>query len=71
MIRHFAMTMDESTRLNSAMGVKGVGELNDRRHPPYYRDRCGRARRLSRAQARNAGLERVWRALREGGSAVA
>jgi carbon-monoxide dehydrogenase large subunit len=78
MIRHFAMTMDESTPcLNNAMGVKGVGELGTIGATPAVVnavvDALARGGLGSRAQALQMPLtsERVWRALREAGSAAA
>jgi carbon-monoxide dehydrogenase large subunit len=77
MIRHFAMTMDESTPcLNNAMGVKGVGELGTIGATPAVVnavvDALARGGLGSRAQALQMPLtsERVWRALREAGSAA-
>jgi carbon-monoxide dehydrogenase large subunit len=78
MIRHFTMTMDESTPcLNNAMGVKGVGELGTIGATPAVVnaviDALARGGLGSRAQALQMPLtsERVWRALREAGSAAA
>jgi len=75
MIRHFAMTMDESTPcLNNAMGVKGVGELGTIGATPAVVnaviDALARGGLGSRGQALQMPLtsERVWRALREAGS---
>ena len=75
MIRHFAMTMDESTPcLNNAMGVKGVGELGTIGATPAVVnaviDALARGGLESRAHALQMPLtsERVWRALREAGS---
>ncbi len=72
MIRHFAMTMDESTPcLNNAMGVKGVGELGTIGATPAVVnavvDALARAGRTERALALQMPLtaERVWRALHE------
>ena len=72
MIRHFAMTMDESTPcINNALGVKGVGELGTIGATPAVVnaviDALARAGRASRALALQMPLtpERVWRALRE------
>jgi len=72
MIRHFAMTMDESTPcLNNAMGVKGVGELGTIGATPAVVnaviDALARGGVGRRAQALQMPLtsERVWRALRE------
>ena len=77
MIRHFAMTMDESTPcLNNAMGVKGVGELGTIGATPAVVnaviDALARGGFGSRAHALQMPLtsERVWRALREAGSAA-
>jgi len=77
MIRHFAMTMDESTPcLNNAMGVKGVGELGTIGATPAVVnaviDALARGGLGSRARALQMPLtsERVWRALREAGSAA-
>jgi len=77
MIRHFAMTMDESTPcLNNAMGVKGVGELGTIGATPAVVnaviDALARGGLESRAHALQMPLtsERVWRALREAGSAA-
>jgi len=70
MIRHFAMTMDESTPcLNNAMGVKGVGELGTIGATPAVVnaviDALARAGRAESALALQMPLtpERVWRAL--------
>jgi len=70
MIRHFAMTMDESTPcLNNALGVKGVGELGTIGATPAVVnaviDALVRAGVGARAQALQMPLtpERVWRAL--------
>ena len=70
MIRHFHMTMDESTPcLNNAMGVKGVGELGTIGATPAVVnaviDALARAGSGERAQALHMPLtpERVWRAL--------
>jgi carbon-monoxide dehydrogenase large subunit len=78
MIRHFAMTMDESTPcLNNAMGVKGVGELGTIGATPAVVnaviDALARGGLGSRAQALQMPLtsERVWRALRAAGSEAA
>ena len=75
MIRHFAMTMDESTPcLNNAMGVKGVGELGTIGATPAVVnaviDALARGGLGSRGQTLQMPLtsERVWRALREAGS---
>ncbi|HEX5864027.1 MAG TPA: xanthine dehydrogenase family protein molybdopterin-binding subunit [Casimicrobiaceae bacterium] len=76
MIRHFAMTMDESTPcLNNAMGVKGVGELGTIGATPAVVNAVIDA--LARGGAASAqGVqmpltsERVWRALREAGAAA-
>jgi carbon-monoxide dehydrogenase large subunit len=72
MIRHFAMTMDESTPcLNNAMGVKGVGELGTIGATPAVVnaviDAVARAGRGEHALALQMPLtpERVWRALSE------
>jgi len=72
MIRHFSMTMDESTPcLNNAMGVKGVGELGTIGATPAVVnavvDALARAGRGERALALQMPLtsERVWRALQE------
>jgi carbon-monoxide dehydrogenase large subunit len=77
MIRHFAMTMDESTPcVNNAMGVKGVGELGTIGATPAVVnaviDALARDGLGSRAQALQMPLtsERVWRALHEAGSAA-
>ena len=71
MVRHFAMTMDESTPcLNNAMGVKGVGELGTIGATPAVVnaviDALARAGKGEAAQALQMPLtpERVWRALR-------
>jgi carbon-monoxide dehydrogenase large subunit len=70
MIRHFAMSMDESTPcLNNALGVKGVGELGTIGATPAVVnaviDALVRAGVGARAQALQMPLtpERVWRAL--------
>ena len=70
MIRHFNMTMDETTPcLNNAMGVKGVGELGTIGATPAVVnavvDALARAGRGERAMALQMPLtsERVWRAL--------
>ena len=70
MIRHFNMTMDESTPcLNNAMGVKGVGELGTIGATPAVVnaviDALARAGRGEQAMALQMPLtsERVWRAL--------
>jgi carbon-monoxide dehydrogenase large subunit len=70
MIRHFAMTMDESTPcLNNAMGVKGVGELGTIGATPAVVnaviDALARAGHAESALALQMPLtpERVWRAL--------
>jgi carbon-monoxide dehydrogenase large subunit len=70
MIRHFAMTMDESTPCrNNAMGVKGVGELGTIGATPAVVnaviDALVRAGAAARAEALQMPLtsERVWRAL--------
>ena len=76
MIRHFAMTMEESTPcLNNAMGVKGVGELGTIGATPAVVNAVIDA--LARGGAASAqGMqmpltsERVWRALREAGAAA-
>ncbi len=72
MIRHFEMTMDESTPcLNNAMGVKGVGELGTIGATPAVVnavvDALARAGKAERALALQMPLtpERVWRALHE------
>jgi carbon-monoxide dehydrogenase large subunit len=72
MIRHFNMTMDESTPcLNNAMGVKGVGELGTIGAAPAVVnavvDALARAGSGQRALALQMPLtsERVWRALQE------
>ena len=72
MIRHFHMTMDESTPcLNNAMGVKGVGELGTIGATPAVVnavvDALDRAGRREQALALQMPLtsERVWSALRE------
>ena len=71
MIRHFEMTMDESTPCrNNAMGVKGVGELGTIGATPAVVNAVIDA--LTRAGAGKRALdlqmpltsERVWRALR-------
>jgi aerobic carbon-monoxide dehydrogenase large subunit len=71
MIRHFHMTMDESTPcLNNAMGVKGVGELGTIGATPAVVnavvDALDRAGRREQALALQMPLtsERVWSALR-------
>ena len=72
MIRHFEMTMDESTPcLNNAMGVKGVGELGTIGATPAVVNAV-RRRARARGQAERALAlqmpltpERVWRALHE------
>ncbi|HQR10778.1 MAG TPA: xanthine dehydrogenase family protein molybdopterin-binding subunit [Casimicrobiaceae bacterium] len=70
MIRHFHMTMDESTPcLNNAMGVKGVGELGTIGATPAVVNAVIDA--LARVDRKEAALrmqmpltpERVWRAL--------
>jgi aerobic carbon-monoxide dehydrogenase large subunit len=70
MIRHFAMTMDESTPCkNNAMGVKGVGELGTIGATPAVVnavvDAVARAGHAKQAIALQMPLtpERVWRAL--------
>ena len=70
MIRHFNMTMDESTPcLNNAMGVKGVGELGTIGATPAVVnaviDALARAGKVESALALQMPLtpERVWRAL--------
>jgi carbon-monoxide dehydrogenase large subunit len=70
MIRHFAMTMDESTPcLNNALGVKGVGELGTIGATPAVVnaviDALARGGAGAAAQALQMPLtsERVWRAL--------
>jgi len=75
MIRHFAMTMDESTPcLNNAMGVKGVGELGTIGATPAVvnavLDAVARAGVGNRADALQMPLtsERIWRALRDAGT---
>jgi carbon-monoxide dehydrogenase large subunit len=71
MIRHFEMTMDESTPCrNNALGVKGVGELGTIGATPVVVnavvDALSRAGRQDRALALSMPLtsERVWQALR-------
>ena len=71
------MTMDESMPcLNNAMGVKGVGELGTIGATPAVVnaviDALARGGFGSRAHALQMPLtsERVWRALREAGSAA-
>jgi carbon-monoxide dehydrogenase large subunit len=71
MIRHFEMTMDESTPcLNNVMGVKGVGELGTIGATPAVVNAVMDALARNGAGARTAALqmpltaERVWRALR-------
>ncbi len=70
MIRHFAMTMDESTpSINNPLGVKGVGELGTIGATPAtvnaVLDALARAGLGTRADALQMPLtaERVWRAL--------
>jgi len=70
MIRHFHMTMDESTPcLNNAMGVKGVGELGTIGATPAVAnavvDALDRAGRRGQALALQMPMtaERVWKAL--------
>ena len=70
MIRHFHMTMDESTPcLNNAMGVKGVGELGTIGATPAVAnavvDALDRAGRRAQALALQMPMtaERVWQAL--------
>jgi carbon-monoxide dehydrogenase large subunit len=70
MIRHFHMTMDESTPcLNNAMGVKGVGELGTIGATPAVAnavvDALDRAGRRGQALALQMPMtpERVWNAL--------
>jgi carbon-monoxide dehydrogenase large subunit len=70
MIRHFHMTMDESTPcLNNAMGVKGVGELGTIGATPAVAnavvDALDRAGRRAQALALQMPMtpERVWKAL--------
>ncbi len=70
MIRHFNMTMDQSTPcLNNAMGVKGVGELGTIGATPAVVnaviDALARAGKVESALALQMPLtpERVWRAL--------
>ena len=72
MIRHFHMTMDESTPcLNNAMGVKGVGELGTIGATPAVAnavvDALDRAGRRAQALALQMPMtaERVWKALHE------
>jgi carbon-monoxide dehydrogenase large subunit len=76
MIRHFAMTMDESTPcLNNAMGVKGVGELGTIGATPTVvnavLDALARNGAGSGVEALQMPLtsERVWQALRAGAAA--
>ena len=78
MIRHFAMTMDESTPcLNNAMGVKGVGELGTIGATPAVVnaviDALARAGAEKRALALQMPLtsERIWRALHSEGADAA
>jgi carbon-monoxide dehydrogenase large subunit len=78
MIRHFAMTMDESTPcLNNAMGVKGVGELGTIGATPAVvnavLDALARNGAGDEVDALQMALtsERVWQALRAGGAAKA
>ena len=73
MIRHFAMTMDESTPcLNNAMGVKGVGELGTIGATPAVvnavLDALARNGAGGEVDALQMALtsERVWQALRAG-----
>jgi carbon-monoxide dehydrogenase large subunit len=77
MIRHFAMTMDESTPcLNNAMGVKGVGELGTIGATPAVvnavLDALARNGVGSGVDALQMPLtsERVWRALQRAGAAA-
>ena len=70
MIRHFAMTMDESTpSINNPLGVKGVGELGTIGATPVVvnavLDALARAGLGTRADTLQMPLtaERVWRAL--------
>jgi aerobic carbon-monoxide dehydrogenase large subunit len=70
MIRHFAMTMDESTPcLSNPMGVKGVGELGAIGATPAVVNAVidALARNGFERQARELqmplGSERVWRAM--------
>ncbi|MEO8346833.1 MAG: xanthine dehydrogenase family protein molybdopterin-binding subunit [Betaproteobacteria bacterium] len=72
MIRHFKMTMDESTPCkNNALGVKGVGELGTIGATPAVVnaviDALARAGRTAPAVAMQMPLtpERVWRALHD------
>jgi carbon-monoxide dehydrogenase large subunit len=72
MIRHFHMTMDESTPCrNNAMGVKGVGELGTIGATPAVAnavvDALDRAGRRAQALALQMPMtpERVWKALHE------
>jgi carbon-monoxide dehydrogenase large subunit len=69
MMRHFEMTMDESTPCrNNAFGMKGVGELGTIGSTPAVVNAVVDA--LARAGARTEGLqmpltpEKIWRALR-------
>jgi carbon-monoxide dehydrogenase large subunit len=71
-IRHFHMTMDESTPcLNNAMGVKGVGELGTIGATPAVAnaviDALDRAGRRAQALALQMPMtpERVWKALHD------
>jgi carbon-monoxide dehydrogenase large subunit len=77
MIRHFAMTMDESTPcLNNAMGVKGVGELGTIGATPAVvnavLDALARNGVGSGVDALQMPLtsERVWQALQQAGAAA-
>ena len=72
MIRHFDMTMDESTPcLNNAMGVKGVGELGTIGATPAVVnavvDALVRGGHAKAAQALQMPLSpaRVWTALQQ------
>jgi len=72
MIRHFHMTMDESTPcLNNAMGVKGVGELGTIGATPAVAnavvDALDRAGRRTQALSLQMPMtpERVWKALHD------
>jgi len=72
MIRHFHMTMDESTPCrNNAMGVKGVGELGTIGATPAVAnavvDALDRAGRRAQALALQMPMtaERVWKALHD------
>jgi carbon-monoxide dehydrogenase large subunit len=78
MIRHFAMTMDESTPcLNNAMGVKGVGELGTIGATPAVVNAVLDALARNGAGSGVEGLqmpltsERVWQAWRAGAAAKA